>query len=105
MTGGEVKLSSIIDIACTKLQTVGMRGSKKDFVDLYFLLEFFSLEDLFKALEKKYPEVGYNSTYVLKSLVYFKDADEQPMPRMHKQVKWEEIKLRLIETVKKYPLQ
>ena len=64
-----INLSSVIDIACTKLQTVGMRGSKKDFVDIYFLLEIFSLKDLFKALEEKYPEVGYNTTHILKSLV------------------------------------
>lgn len=99
-----ISLSSVIDIACTKLQTVGMRGSKKDFIDIYFLLEIFSLEDLFEALEKKYPEIGYNTTHILKSLVYFEDADKQPMPRMHKETDWETIKAKLIEEVKKYPL-
>ena len=99
-----IKLSSVIDITCTKLQTVGMRGSKKDFIDLYFLLEFFSLEDLFKALEKKYPEIGYDTTHILKSLVYFEEADGQPMPRMHKEADWKTIKAKLVEEVKKYPL-
>jgi len=99
-----IKLSSVIDIACTKLQTVGMRGNKKDFIDIYFLLEIFSLEDLFKALGKKYPEAGYNITHILKSLVYFEDAEEQPMPKMHKEVDWEIVKNKLIDIVKKYPL-
>lgn len=99
-----IKLSSVIDMACTKLQTVGIRGSKKDFIDIYFLLELFSLKNLFESLEKKYPEVGYNTTYILKSLVYFEDADKQPMPRMHKKVDWETIKAKLIGEVKKYPL-
>jgi len=99
-----IKLSSVIDIACTKLQTVGMRGSKKDFIDIYFLLDIFSLEDLFKALQKKYPEIGYNTTHILKSLVYFEDADGQPMPKMHKEANWETVKAKLVETVKNYPL-
>jgi hypothetical protein len=99
-----IKLSSVIDIACTKLQTVGMRGNKKDFIDIYFLLEIFSLEDLFKALKKKYPEIGYNITHILKSLVYFEDAEEQPMPKMHKEVNWEIVKNKLIGSVKKYSL-
>lgn len=99
-----IKLSSVIDIACTKLQTVGMRGNKKDFIDIYFLLKIFSLEDLFKALGKKYPEVGYNITHILKSLVYFEDAETQPMPKMHKEVAWEIVKNRLIDIVKRYHL-
>ena len=41
-----IKISSLTDIACTKLQTIGMRGSKKDFIDLFFLLKQFSLEGL-----------------------------------------------------------
>ncbi len=99
-----IKLSSVIDIACTKLQTAGMRGSKKDFIDIYFLLEKYSLEDLFKALEKKYPEIGYNTTHILKSMVYFEDADDQPMPKMHKEADWETVKAKLVEEVKNYPL-
>jgi hypothetical protein len=99
-----ISLSSVVDIACTKLQTVGMRGSKKDFIDIYFLLRLHSLDDLFKALEKKYPEIGYNTTHILKSLVYFEDADEQPMPRMRKEVDWETIKAKLVEEVRNFPL-
>lgn len=33
---GHRQLSSVADIACTKLRTIGMRGSKKDFIDLFF---------------------------------------------------------------------
>lgn len=99
-----IKLSSVIDIACTKLQTVGMRGSKKDFIDIYFLLDIYSLEDMFKGLQKKYLKVGYNTTHILKSLVYFEDAENQPMPRMHKGIDWTSVKNRLIEEVKKYPI-
>ena len=94
-------VNSKIDIACTKLQTVGMRGEQKDFVDIYFLLEIFSLKDLFKALEEKYPEIGFSTTHILKSLVYFEDAEDQPMPKMHKEADWKTIKAKLIDSVKR----
>lgn len=34
-----VKIADFKDIACMKLEAVSSRGSKKDFVDLYFLLK------------------------------------------------------------------
>lgn len=81
-----IHLSSLVDIACTKLITVSMRGSKKDFIDLYVILQQMTLEELFPKLEKKYTNVHYNYPHILKSLVYFTDADDQPMPRMHKDI-------------------
>jgi predicted nucleotidyltransferase component of viral defense system len=93
-----IKLSSIADIACTKLQTISMRGSKKDFIDLYFLLDTYSLDDLFKLVEKKYKQSDYSKTHLLKSLVYFEDAENQPMPRMHKEVSWKNVKQKMIDT-------
>lgn len=100
----EAHLSSIVDIACTKLQTVGMRGSKKDFIDIYFLLKKYSLEALFSFTKKKYMASDYSETHILKSLVYFTDAEEQPMPRMHSDASWEDIKETLISSVKSIEL-
>lgn len=95
-----VSLSSLLDIACTKLQTAGMRGSRKDFIDLYFLLEKFSLEKLLQHTKKKYAESDYSETHILKSLVFFDDAENQPMPRMHRDVSWNQIKETLVLAVK-----
>lgn len=95
-----VQLSSVLDIACTKLQTISMRGSKKDFIDFYFLLNSYSLQELLQAAQKKYRNVDYNQTHILKSLVYFEDAEGQPMPRMHKEVKWEDVETKMKEVVK-----
>lgn len=97
-----IALSSVEDIACTKLQTIGMRGSKKDFIDLYFLLDKFSLTELFKLLDQKYPKTDYSKTHILKSLVYFEDAEIQPMPRMHVGVSWSQVKNRLQKVCKSF---
>lgn len=100
-----IKLSSVLDIACTKLQTVGMRGSKKDFIDLYFLLQIYSLEDLFRKAKEKYKEQDYSETHILKSLIYFDDAEDQPIPKMHKNISWDEVKSFLTTTVKSINFQ
>ena len=96
--------TAVIDIACTKLQTIGMRGSKKDFIDLYFLLQRYTLKNLLDYTKKKYAESDYSETHILKSLVYFDDADGQPMPRMHKDVSWKQVKDSIIEAVKTTPI-
>ena len=96
-----IYLSSVLDIACTKLITISERGSKKDFVDLFFLLQEFELNFLFNKLGEKYKEVDYNKIHILKSLIYFYEAETQPMPRMHKKVNWEEVKEKISQEVKK----
>lgn len=99
-----IKVSSLIDIACTKLQTISARGNKKDFVDLYFLLKKHSLKTLFKKMAEKYRGVEHNQTFILKSLVYFIDAEKQPMPRMHIKIVWSEVKKEIIKKVKAFEL-
>lgn len=99
-----IYLSSVIDIACTKLITISDRGSKKDFIDLYVILQQISLKELFVKLEKKYKNIEYNIPHILKSLVYFNDAEEQPMPRMHTHITWEQVKNFIIQQVKQITL-
>ncbi|KKT31180.1 MAG: hypothetical protein UX04_C0006G0069 [Microgenomates group bacterium GW2011_GWF2_45_18] len=94
-------LSSVLDIACTKLQTIGMRGGKKDFIDLFFILDQYPLDFLIHKLSEKYPQVQYSLPHILKSLTYFEDANEQPMPRMHKDVTWEQVQAKMIQSMRK----
>lgn len=97
---GGINISSVQDIACTKLLTISARGLKKDFIDLYFILELFSLPEMFELLKKKYSEHDYNLLHILKSLVYFDDANDQPSPRMHKEVSWITVKNVIVQGVK-----
>lgn len=100
----QIQVSSVADIACTKLLTIGSRGSKKDFIDLYFILKEYSLKKLFSLLSEKYPKTNYNQLHILKSLVYFDDAENQGMPRMHVDVVWSNIKLDIMKTVKSFKI-
>jgi hypothetical protein len=81
-----------------------MRGSKKDFIDLYFLLQIYSLDKIFEMMAKKYQDIGYNQLHIAKSLVYFEDARQQPMPRMLQEVSWDDVEKSIIENVKKLAL-
>ena len=73
-----------------KVNAVMGRGTKKDFIDVYFLLQHYSFDELIKFYLQKYTD---GSEYrALLSMSYFADADPQPMPYMYQQVDWETIK-------------
>jgi hypothetical protein len=93
VTNGLIKLASLPDIAAMKLNAISGRGSKKDFVDLFFLLRIYSLEQLITFYNRKYPDGS--EFLVLKSLSYFEDADQQEMPVMLIPAEWEDIKTQI----------
>lgn len=97
----DAKLADERDIAAMKIDAISSRGSKKDFVDLYFLLEKYSLPELIELFEKKYANIKFNKLHILKSLTYFEDAEEDPMPIMLKEAKWEEVKEKIITEANK----
>jgi len=88
----QVKVASLEDIACMKLSAISSRGSKKDFIDLYFILQKFSLGELLDLFEKKFKGVDYQMSHILKSLVYFEEAEKQPDPEFLVDVDWNEVK-------------
>ncbi|MEW6408173.1 MAG: nucleotidyl transferase AbiEii/AbiGii toxin family protein [Patescibacteria group bacterium] len=97
-----VKIADVLDIACSKIDTISSRGRKRDFIDLYFVCKKkISLLDLWKLFEKKYKNTGFNKVHILKSLVYFVDADRDPMPRMLKEINWKEVKKFFENEIKK----
>ena len=93
-------LASPRDIAAMKVNAVIGRGTKKDFIDIYFLLQHFSFEELMKIYMSKYTE---GSEYrALLSMTYFEDADPQPMPYMFVQTDWDTVKDRIEREVEMY---
>ncbi len=86
----KIDLASILDIACMKLTAISSRGSKKDFIDLAFILEKYSLPTLFEATARKYRGIEYSTAHLLKSLTYFADAENDPDPIMLIDKSWEQ---------------
>ncbi len=95
-----IRLASDKDIAAMKIGAIEGRGSKKDFIDLYFLLKHYTLQEILDFYCRKYPE---NSVFrAILSLAYFDDADAQMMPVMFTDNSWEEIKSYVADVVKKF---
>ena len=90
----KIRLLSKSDIAAMKLNAILGRGSKKDFIDLYFLLQEFSLKEMITFYNRKYPDGS--AFLVLKSLTYFEDADLQPEPEMYADFDWRLCKEKII---------
>lgn len=96
-----VRLASKQDIAAMKLNAIAGRGSKKDFIDLYFLLQEFSLSEMLEFYLQKYHDGS--RFMVVKSLTYFEDADGDEQPQMFKDFDWQECKRYILEETKKIP--
>lgn len=79
------------DIAAMKLAAVTGRGSRKDFIDLWTLItRHHPLEHYLGCFQRKFAtrDVGH----VLRSLVYFEDAELEPPLRMLTEVDWTTVK-------------
>lgn len=98
-----LRLASPKDIAAMKVNAVMGRGTKKDFVDVYFLLKHYSFEEMIQFYLQKYTD---GSEYrALLSMTYFSDADPQPMPLMFQPVEWSVIKDEIRHQVEIYNRQ
>lgn len=95
-----IRMAALEDIAAMKIAAITQRGSKKDFIDLYFLLKVFSLEDILHFYEQKITDS--NEWMALRSMAFFQDADVQPTPLMLKDVSWESIKRFVLMQVREY---
>jgi len=86
------RLLTIEDIALMKLDAINGRGRKKDFYDIFYLLEIFKLDDLLDKYKKMFL---HDSVFqLIKSLTYFADAENDPDPKLiGGNVSWNEIKI------------
>lgn len=83
------------DIACMKLDAISSRGSRKDFIDLFVLLEHHTLTELLALFTKKYAGINYNKLHIIKSLSYFADAEDEPMPIILRDISWDVVKKKI----------
>jgi len=97
-----IRMASPKDIAAMKLNAIEGRGTKKDFIDLFFLLNQFSLVEMIEFYNQKY--VDHTDFMMLKSLTYFSDADLLPQPKMFVDFNWENCKSKILENYLKLGL-
>jgi hypothetical protein len=95
-----LRLAGTKDLAAMKLAAITGRGTKKDFVDLNFLLQIYNLEEMLGFYKLKYNDAS--EILVLKSLTYFEDADTEEDPRMLMSMNWEKVKDLITISMQKY---
>lgn len=96
-----IKMYSKEDVAAMKLNAICGRGSKKDFYDIYSLLQEYPLKQLLQFYDYKFQ--SDNSWMALRSLQYFEDAESQELPELIKEFPaWRVIKEFLTETVNQF---
>lgn len=88
-----IKILQPKDIAVMKITAISQRGRKRDFFDLYWYTQNIeSLEEIIKKLPAQYPAVAHDYHHILKSLVYFKDAETDPEPEIYFDADWKKVK-------------
>lgn len=97
----KIYIASLSDLAAMKIEAIGGRGRKRDFIDLYFISRKISIRSTLYLYDKKYKALASNLPHLIKSLGYFEDAEEDEMPQMLEQISWEGIKEFFTKEVKK----
>lgn len=101
---GDVRLAGLKDIVAMKLSAVANRGRKKDFIDIARLLDDFPLDQMFDLYKKKFSVSELS--FPLRGLMYFDDAEEDPMPEMlGNSLTWENVKKKVVATTREYVLR
>jgi hypothetical protein len=89
------------DIAAMKLHAIIQSGKRlKDFIDIYYLLEHFSMNEMIEFFSKKYAYT--NPLIALRAVTFFDDIDENmDPPHLLHPLKTEQVKKRIREAVLK----
>jgi predicted nucleotidyltransferase component of viral defense system len=87
-----VNVADSRDIGCMKISAIASRGTKRDFIDLYRLAQEYDLKQLLGWFKTKFSQTNYSMPHILKSLSYFEEAEQDPMPHMLIPLSWEDVK-------------
>lgn len=98
-----IQTLSLPDITAMKLNAIVTSGQRsKDFIDVYYLTDLFSVESMVSFYKTKYSQD--NDTFLLKSLIYFDEVDLSDWPVMitDRSLKWSTVKKKLSSLVLEY---
>lgn len=99
----KLKMASVLDIAVMKVAAIGGRGAKKDFFDLYNIMNQYNItiDELTTGLIQKCGDkINYVNTIM--GLSYFEDAEQEILPKTFVPYNWEEIKRFFIKFQKEF---
>jgi len=95
----EVRMTGLTDVIAMKLSAISNRGAKKDFYDAAMLIERFGLAKLLTDHRAKF--ANHNPSILLRSLIYFEDAESELDPTSLVGATWPQVKKSITAAVKK----
>ncbi len=100
------RIAGMLDIASMKVIAISQRGVKRDFVDLYFILQEIPFHLIAAHMVKRFGKQRINPAHIGKSLVWFADADTNPDPAYikGKEIAWDSIRKFFRTHVKQFTL-
>ena len=96
-----LKLMSLEDISAMKLNSIAGNGTRsKDFIDIYFILKQYTVDEILEFYKSKYS--SRNLLHALKSLIYFDEINNKDWPKMilEKNLKLSTVKKEISKKVK-----
>ncbi|MDA2935747.1 nucleotidyl transferase AbiEii/AbiGii toxin family protein [Patescibacteria group bacterium AH-259-L05] len=104
-----VPVASVEDIAAMKVAAIVQRGTKRDFIDMYYLIQKMGLKKIIRLTKEKYPT--FNVLTALRGLIYFVDAEKSTPATRSRRIRvfdssysWPRVKKYLRKEVKEYQL-
>jgi len=89
----EIQIIGKRDLAAMKLHAIEERGTRRDFIDLFFIANDYSLDEIIELYDQKYGVLDDHLYSIVRALNYFEDAErELSMPKMLVDVSWEDVK-------------
>src|ERR1700761_142372 len=95
----EIPFADIKDLIALKLNAIKGRGIKKDFWDVAKLLEVYSMAELFQFYHDRYND---DTFAVIRSTVYFADAENNIEPESLDDMTWLEVKKIITKSLEDY---
>jgi len=93
-----INILSDIEIATMKIWTIQNRATNKDYIDLYYILQKYSLDEIINNFYKKFWKI-ISENLIRKSLVYFDDIIEEELI-LNKNISFKEVKNYLQNIIK-----
>jgi hypothetical protein len=101
-----IKIATVPDLIGEKFKTIAQRGAKKDFCDLYAVVNSgISIQQGCQYFKQRFDNTGIQYYSVLKGLTYFRDAESHPDPVWLKtdfSNDWKDIKSFFIKNIKEF---
>lgn len=100
-----IPVAGLMDIAAMKVIAITQRGAKRDFVDLYFILQDTPFWKIAANMLRRFGPEKVNPLLLGKALVFFDDAEADPEPQYLKEKpEWKDIKRFFKQNVKQMVL-